>query len=277
MDVLQALERLGGAGRSGELTHTSRRALLRAVERGEVVRPARGVFALPRCDRDHLAAVLVDGALTCASAARAHGLELLEPPGAPHVRCPRGSRLTHPRAVVHRRRPAGARVVDVLTAVLDCARCLSLPEAVAVCDSALRRGLLDADDLAAPVGRLHRADPRARLVAHADARSDSLLESIVRVELRERGLRVELELQVAHDEVGRVDLLVDGWLVVELDGYAFHADRAAFRLDRRRGVELARQGRVVLRSTYEDVLRRREWLVDAVVDVLAAGRPPFAA
>ncbi|WP_337062334.1 type IV toxin-antitoxin system AbiEi family antitoxin domain-containing protein [Kineococcus sp. G2] len=276
MDVLQALERLGGAGRTGELTHVSRRALLRAVERGEVLRPARGVFALPRCERHHLAAVLVDGALTCASAARAHGLELLEPPGTPHIRCARGSRLTHPRVVVHRRgRPAGVRVVDVLTAVLDCARCLPLPEAVAVCDSALRRGLLDADDLAAAVGHLHGTDPRVRLVAHADARADSLLESVVRVELRERGLLVEV--QVTHDDVGRVDLLVGGWLVVELDGYAFHAARSAFRLDRRRGVELARQGRVVLRFTYEDVLRRREWLIDAVVDVLAAGRPPFAA
>ncbi len=205
-------------------------------------------------------------------AARAHGLDLLQPPAEPHVRCARGSRLERPRTVVHRRgRPAGERVVDVLTTVLDCARCLDLPDAVAVCDSALRRGLLTAEDLSAAVGHLGRGDPRARLAAHADARSDSLLESVVRVELRLRGLPVRV--QVAHEGVGRVDLLVGGWLVVELDGFAFHADRAGFREDRRRDVELARRGRVVLRFTYEDVLRRRERLVDAVVDVLAAGRP----
>ncbi|WP_369069640.1 DUF559 domain-containing protein [Kineococcus terrestris] len=273
MEPVAALGRLGGAARTAELTGlVARGTLLRAVARGEVLRPARGVFALPSCEPEHLAAVGADGVLTCASAARAHGLDLLAPPGRPHLRCPRGSELTWPRALVHRRGArADGRVADVLTTVLDCAGCLPLPEAVAVADSALRRGLLPADDLDAAVAHLRPGDPRARLARAVDGRSESLLESVVRVELRARGLRVEL--QVVHEDVGRVDLLVDGWLVVELDGFTHHADRRSYREDRRRDVELARRGRVVLRFTYEDVLRRRAWLVDAVADVLRTGRP----
>lgn len=272
MDPVTALQDLGGAARAGELLHVARGTLLRAVHRGDVDRPARGVFALPRCERDHLAAVGVNGALTCGSAAGALGLDLLEPPSRVHVRAARGTELDWPHTVVHRRGThPGGRVVDVLTAVLDAASCLDLPDAVGMADSALRCGRLTQEDLDHAVAALPGHDPRVRLARATDARSDSLLESLVRVELRRRGLTVAV--QVVHEGVGRVDLLVDGWLVVELDGFAFHAGRGSYREDRRRDVELARQGRVVLRFTYEDVARRRTWLVDAVVEVLALGRP----
>lgn len=272
MDPVTALERLGGAARAGDLRHVARGTLLSAVRRGDVERPARGVYALPRCDRAHLAAVGVDGALTCGSAAGALGLDLVQPPTRIHVRAGRGTELDWPRTLVHRRGVGrGERVVDALTAVLDGASCLALPDAVAMADSALRRGCLTQEDLDAAVAGMPGHDPRVRLVRATDARSDSLLESVVRVELRQRGLTVGV--QVLHDGVGHVDLLVDGWLVVELDGFAFHAGRGSYREDRRRDVELARQGRVVLRFTYEDVVRRRAWVVDAVVEVLALGRP----
>lgn len=272
MDPVTALQQLGGAARAGDLRHVARGTLLLAVRRGEVERPARGVFALPGCDRAHLAAVGVNGALTCGSAAGVLGLDLLQPSSTVHVRTGRGTELDWPRTLVHRRGvDRGERVVDALTAILDSASCLSLPDAVAMADSALRRRHLTQEDLDAAVAGMPAHDPRVRLVRATDDRSDSLLESVVRVELRQRGLSVGV--QVLHDGVGRVDLLVDGWLVVELDGFAFHAGRGSYREDRRRDVELARQGRVVLRFTYEDVVRRRAWLVDAVVEVLALGRP----
>ena len=63
--------------------------------------------------------------------------------------------------------------------------------------------------------------------------------------------------QVFVDHVGWVDLVVDGWLVLELDGWEFHRDR--FREDRRRDAELSRQGYVVLRFTYADLMSRRGW------------------
>jgi very-short-patch-repair endonuclease len=80
--------------------------------------------------------------------------------------------------------------------------------------------------------------------------------------------------QVHVADVGWVDLVVDGWLVVEFDGFSTH--RAGFREDRRRDAELTRRGFVVLRFTYPDVLHRANWLVQVVRDTLVRGRPPFA-
>ena len=49
-----------------------------------------------------------------------------------------------------------------------------------------------------------------------------------------------------------------------------------FQDDRRRDAELSRQGYVVLRFTYADLMSRREWFIDVVREVLDRGRPPFA-
>ena len=58
-------------------------------------------------------------------------------------------------------------------------------------------------------------------------------------------------------------------LVVEADGFAFHSDRAAYRKDRERMNALERLGWRVLRFTWEDVVRRPEYVVAAVGAVLA--------
>ncbi|MFB9377834.1 endonuclease domain-containing protein [Kineococcus gynurae] len=271
VDAVTALRRLGGAGRRRELRQVRPGALDRAVREGTVLHPARGVFVLPECEPAHRAAVLVDGELTCEAGAREHGLDLLLPGDGVHVRCARGSELTWPRVTVHRRGRAGdgSRVAPLLTVLLDLPGCLPLPEAVAALDGALRRGRVDHDDLRARVAHLPPGDPRRRTVDLADGRADSVLESVVRVELLARGRTVEL--QHAEQGVGHVDLLVDGWLVVELDGFAFHHDRSQFREDRRRLVELVRAGRTVLRFTYEDVAFARPRMLDVIEEVLASG------
>ena len=70
--------------------------------------------------------------------------------------------------------------------------------------------------------------------------------------------------------VGEVDLLVEGRVVVELDGFAYHSGRREFDEDRRRDRELALQGYVVLRFTARDVLDDRDRLVATVRAALAA-------
>ncbi|CAA9401714.1 MAG: hypothetical protein AVDCRST_MAG35-943, partial [uncultured Quadrisphaera sp.] len=120
-------------------------------------------------------------------------------------------------------------------------------------------------------------DPRWRVVlAAADARAASGIESLARVELVEalRSLGLTVEVQVGLRGVGAVDLLVDGWLVVELDGFAFHADRASYREDRRRTQVLTRHGCAWLRSTYEDVVRSRGDLAGQVLQAWSRGRSP---
>jgi len=71
--------------------------------------------------------------------------------------------------------------------------------------------------------------------------------------------------------VGLVDLLVECRVVVELDGFAYHSGRREYREDRRRDRELLAQGYLVLRFTWEDVMRDPGEVVRAVRAALARG------
>lgn len=52
--------------------------------------------------------------------------------------------------------------------------------------------------------------------------------------------------------IGEVDLLVEGCVIVEIDGFAYHGDRKQYRADRRRDRAAARLGLVVLRFAFDD-------------------------
>jgi very-short-patch-repair endonuclease len=69
--------------------------------------------------------------------------------------------------------------------------------------------------------------------------------------------------------VGRVDLLVDVWLVLEADGFEHHSNRASYREDRRRGNALAVLGYAVLRFSYEDIVHHEDVVAEVVARVLA--------
>ena len=65
--------------------------------------------------------------------------------------------------------------------------------------------------------------------------------------------------------LGRVDFAwLEQRLVVETDGFAFHADRTSYRSDRRRTNALVLDGWQVLRFTWEDVVHRPDAVVAAV-------------
>jgi very-short-patch-repair endonuclease len=76
--------------------------------------------------------------------------------------------------------------------------------------------------------------------------------------------------QPSFDGVGDVDLLVEGWVVIECDGYEYHSGRAEFAKDRRRDRILHAGGLVVLRFTYVDIVTDPGCVVRAVRAVLAA-------
>jgi very-short-patch-repair endonuclease len=275
MHPLVALDRHGGVARWTELARlgVSRRPLLRQARAGLIARPSHGVFCRPELvGSPAVRAVMASGQLTCAAGAEALGLDTLTPSRDCHVRTPPKSPRS-PAARAHRWGLAGPGRVATTVAVLhDCALCLPVVEAVVVIDSALRRGLVDVDDW----GAVQAAGPHGSRVAEvlklADPAAQSVLESVARVLLRVAGV-TDVASQVLFDHVGWVDLLVDGWLIVELDGWEFHRER--FREDRRRDAELSRQGYVVLRFTYADLMSRRQWFVEVVREVLDRGRPPF--
>ncbi|WNM24921.1 endonuclease domain-containing protein [Demequina capsici] len=144
------------------------------------------------------------------------------------------------------------------------ALCTSPLEQVVLLDAALNRGLLDPGGL--PFLR-HGTEARRRwVVSSVDARAQSLLESIARVELREAGLTVIPQAEIAG--VGAVDLLVEGHVVVETDGYEFHRRRDQFARDRDRDRQLALDGYATLRYASGDVLRDPGRIVEDVVAVL---------
>ena len=162
-------------------------------------------------------------------------------------------------------------VTSVMRTLQDCGRTLPLIEAVVILDGAVRKGLATLESLklmartaAGPgSGRLRQA------VAHVDELSGSALESGFRPLLDILG--VEYRTQVWIDDVGFVDFLVEGWLVIQPDGFEFHADRRTYRNDRRRGNAVVAHGLTQLRYSWEDVRLGPARVLTQVAAVLTLG------
>lgn len=177
---------------------------------------------------------------------------------------------------------APVRVTGRLRTVLDCAAELPLAEAVVIADSALRRGLRleDLQRAAALRTSCAAAEQVRRVVRWADASSGSVLESLLRCLLAQHGILVPRTQLIVTDEdgvfLGRVDF---AWpaqrLIVETDGRRWHDPQDARDRDRRRSNAYARQGWMVLRFTWADVVHAPDAVVAAVRDCL--GLPSVAA
>ncbi|MEO7981028.1 MAG: DUF559 domain-containing protein [Sporichthyaceae bacterium] len=271
--VVEVLAALGGAASWRMLREhgLSWYALRCALTDGAVVRLRRGAFALADADPALRAAVALGGSLACTSAAAALGRPVLVQRGV-HVVVPRGwSHARLPGVRTHRRDlEADERVgvtTSVLRTVLDCARELPLREAVVICDAAIRAGLNTASLAdAARRARGQGAVAIRAVLADADPSAESPLESCLRLIARRLG---QVETQVWIPGVGRVDLLVDGWLVLEADGFAHHSDRRSYREDRRRGNALVEAGYSLLRFSYEDVVHDEGRTSSLIAAVLA--------
>ena len=268
----ERLERWGGAASARQLRSAgvTERQLTAAVATGELLRPRSGLYATPVVPAQTLVALSVGARLCCLSAARSYGLW----GGADdriHLAVPPHSGRSGPadaRIVRHWRRvevhPEIWRVSlpDCLRTVVRCADDIT---AVAVLDSALASGLVS------PYGldRIVEGEPQAsrRLASRARLGSESGVESILRQLLEGRGHRVEQQLQIRG--VGRVDMRVDGMLLVEVDGYAFHRSRDAFERDRARDTVLALRGQRWLRIAARQVLDDPSAAVDAIEAMLS--------
>lgn len=247
----------------------------RELTAGSLQRVRRGVYALPDAPPDLRAAAQLGGLLSCASAAQHLGLPVLTVPREIHVVVPRAWSHCRLDGVLVHRRDLVLEDRDVFSTglqrtVLDCAGELPMRDAVVVCDAALRVGL-DRDELVAAARRCRgRAASRIRdVVTRSDVRSESPLESCLRLVAAGLG---DVEAQVWIAGVGRVDLVVDGWLVLEADGFSHHSTREHYREDRRRLNALAAAGYVLLRFTYEDVVHHEARVAETIRQVLTRGR-----
>ncbi len=273
----------GGCARRSSIARGPRElAELRGlVACGAVQRQVRGLYAIPGTRSDVLAARRVSGLLTCASAAARLGLPLLTSPSAVHLALP-GHRAV-PRAGLV---PAGSTLhwdsevalsaasepgllAPLPTALAHALKCLPAREAIALADAALNRRLIELPELTAKRPRTGIVD-FDRLLRAVDGRSQSLPETFARLALTRSGLSVEPQVEILG--VGWVDLLVEELVVVELDGYAFHSDRAQFREDRRRDRVLHLIGIPCLRYTYDDAVHDSDRLVLEVAGVVRSCR-----
>jgi hypothetical protein len=151
----------------------------------------------------------------------------------------------------------GLLLVTAERAFVDVARSDTLIEAVAFGDAVLRSGAatlaLFEQALERAVG-LRGVRPARALMAHLEPRSESLMESRMRMRLVLGGLpRPEAQRDIYDDEghVGRVDLEIDG-AVFEYDGRESRLLKQVFVHERRRQTGLAQLELEIRRLTSAD-------------------------
>ncbi|WP_142064800.1 type IV toxin-antitoxin system AbiEi family antitoxin domain-containing protein [Pseudarthrobacter sp. B4EP4b] len=272
MDLMEILTSAGGVllRRDVLTAGATDTEVRRAVRSGQILRLERGLLAVADADPELVAAGRAHGLVTCASAARAYGLWQLRPPGRPHYWQSNGRSAI--RCVSHRTdltQPPRHRTLAALPDVLlHALLCLPELESLVMVECAYNRGDIDLSYL------LRHLDGRCcgkarNVVSKVDRGADSLLETLARVLFRDAGILTETQVKI--DGIGRVDFLLEGFLIVEIDGLAFHLEARQFKKDRRRDNSATLQGLPVLRFFYDDVVHAPESVLVQVREVLARG------
>ncbi|SDZ40445.1 type IV toxin-antitoxin system AbiEi family antitoxin domain-containing protein [Herbiconiux ginsengi] len=254
--------------------------LREAVGSGTLRRVRRGVFATPDAPEALVRAARMGGRLTDVSALRLLGV-WVPPDDRLHVELARSS--GHPKdpdsgepfvaradTVAHwtnesrSGNPYG--LVPIARALRQAATTWEPDYVVAAIDSALHQKLTTRAELASAFLGSTRA---LQVLSHTDARAESGTESVARFRLSEAG--IDAAVQVWMTASIRVDLLVDGWLVIEVDGREFHGTADASSRDCRRDAILTRQGSTVLHFDYRQVMFEWHTVIEAIRRVLFAG------
>lgn len=251
-----------------------RRTIAAAVDEGRLLHLRKGAFCRPDVHPDCVIAGRNRGRLSCVSELARRGVFVLHRPDRPHIHVVRtASRLPQPRAVrrVHRdrlrREPhPDSLSVEFFDALVHSVLCQDVRAAIASIDSALHVGLLRLDE----VDELFAALPRKyrRLRGLVDGRAESGPETLMRFILR--SIRCSFGIQVSIYGVGRVDFLVDGWLIIECDSEEFHGEWDDRRRDLRRDMAAASRGFTTFRPIAEDIMWHPDRVRTAVVGLLSA-------
>lgn len=264
----------------------SRHQVAAVFRRGVLERPRLAWYADPQLPWQAKQAIRVGGLLTCVSAAQTYGLPV--PPEwwkVLHVRVA----VNTPRLRHHHDRtwyvnagedaevalhwvnllevPSSWRtaVIDTLVQLAEC-----VPEDwfVAALDAALHRPR-DAEPLLSEeeFAKLRNAvPPRHReALKLVDPRSESPIETLLRLEMIRRGIDV-VDLQFVPHPKHRVDFLLRGKLIVEADGEEFHDPEQ----DAVRDAFLRTLGYRVLRFTYDEIVFHIDVVIEQILAALAA-------
>lgn len=264
-----------------------RGAIASRERKGALRRMFRGVYLVghttPLPGAIELAAVLAYGDNTVVSHRSAAALwGLVAPPPMPEVtvigrNCrPRHGLRVHNALSLDARFRAlrfGIPVTSVARTVIDVAGGADSHEVERVIGDAFAQRLLRDGQLEAEIDRCspHPGVGQLRAILKAQggpALTRSEAERRMRRLLKDAGLPpAQTNARVEGFEV---DFYWPGHkLVVEVDGYQFHADRAAFERDRRKGLALAAAGLQVIRITWRQLVEEPVWVAVQLSRALA--------
>lgn len=222
------------------------------------------IYDHTRYTLDQVRAFVYNACLSCVSAAQIYELPILmeERPQKTHLSVAY-NRGMHPSKLrrfddvcIHReliisdeeRRTHVASIGTVLERVLVC---MPLKVSLPMLDAARNRGLYDVSTLTMPPTGSRLPHLKEALSLSSD-RARSILETVARLQLIDMGLTPQVGVWI--EGVGEVDMIILGFIVIEVDGWTFHSSKEQREKDLKRDRELLRRGYVVLRFTYDDVM-----------------------
>ncbi|WP_460791025.1 endonuclease domain-containing protein [Microbacterium lacusdiani] len=260
----------------------SRKTLKAAIDSGHLFHARRDVYLWRGATPRQRSAARIGGRVDCISRLAELGIFVLDETEL-HVQvAPNASRL---RSSADRRTPlvrapsthrgrvhwrcTGAAPDDTVTPLVEALAqafgCQGVRATIASIDSALHTGKLSERDLDL---LFQLAPERYRVIRGLiDGRAESGPETYARLIAREFGLPIELQKRI--DGVGRVDLVVDGWLVIECDSREFHSTWEAQQEDHRRDMALAARGYARIRVTAHQLFTEPHVLREAIRGLLA--------
>ena len=213
---------------------------------------------------DQVRAFVYNACISCVSAAQIYELPILmeERPQKTHLSVAY-NRGMHPSKLrrfddvcIHREQlvsdeERSTHVASIGTVLERVLVCMPLKVSLPMLDAARNRGLYDVSTLTIPPTGSRLPHLREALSLSSD-RARSILETVARLQLIDMGLTPQVGVWI--EGVGEVDMIILGFIVIEVDGWAFHSSKEQREKDLKRDRELLRRGYVVLRFTYDDVM-----------------------
>jgi very-short-patch-repair endonuclease len=161
---------------------------------------------------------------------------------------------------------------SALRTVVDCARFLPHPNAVATIEGAVRKELVALDDVTTAIAELQRvagAPAARRALLRVDLRSQSSLETEARLLLLDAGVDVEPQVELGnwHADLG----VRNGRLAIELQG-GTHREKAQQQEDETKRAAFLASNWEIVGFTADDVRKRPAYVVAVVRRLLDVRR-----
>jgi very-short-patch-repair endonuclease len=177
---------------------------------------------------------------------------------------------------------AGLRTTSVARTVVDLGRHLPFREAVVVADAALRQGFATAEELLAVRDSCSwwpGIEDAGKVLAFADGRAESALESVSRVMFAEQGLPpaiLQATIQTRDGTFYRADFLWKEQRVIgEADGRLKYETREDLWREKLREDRLRDAGFEIVRWVWDEAMYREEQVAERIRRAAARQSRPF--